>query len=322
MNLDVANKSLKIETDNFNKIKNIFTTIKEAESLNSKQRIEYFENLFEIKEYENDGLRKIFDTYRESMKKLEAKREEHLKTISNLIIPVTDAYPIIIKEQKKNLDDLSLKRKDWVKIPPSNSVRSKFEKAHEKSYKNFQKNCFNDSKYILMHYIHSELQYHSAMMEEMNNLFFKINDIEPVAYLEKFGEEYKLKNYIFDWLKNQKINMEQIKEKEKNKKENEEKEKSEVYSDGDDSDEEKIVTKNGSKVKKSSNKKSGVYSGEEDNDSDEEKIVKKKSLRGKNMADKENNNKINNKSKKSKISSENNEEIKESVITDKKIDED
>ena len=36
MNLDVANKSLKIETDNFNKIKNICTRIKEAESLNSK----------------------------------------------------------------------------------------------------------------------------------------------------------------------------------------------------------------------------------------------------------------------------------------------
>ena len=40
------------------------------------------------------------------------------------------------------------------------------------------------------------------------------------------------------------------------------------------------------------------------------------------MEDKESNNKINNKTKKSKISSENNEEIKESVITDKKIDED
>ena len=321
MNLDVANKSLKIETDNFNKIKNIFTRIKEAESLNSKQRIEYFENLFEVKEYENDGLKKIFDSYREGMKKLEAKREEHLNTISSLILPVGDMYPLLIKEQKKNLDDLALRRKEMVKIPPSNSVRSKIEKNHEKSYKDFQKNCLNDSKYILMHYIHSELQYHSTMMEEMNNLFFKINDIEPNAYLEKFGEEYHIKNYNFDRLKIQKIDMKQIKEKEKNRKENQEKEKSEVYSD-DDSDEEKIVTKKSSKVKKSSNKKSGVDSGEEDNDNEEEKTVKKKSSRVKNMEDKESNNKINNKSKKSKISSENNEEIKESVITDKKIDED
>ena len=311
MNLDVANKSLKIETDNFNKIKNIFTRIKEAESLNSKQRIEYFENLFEVKEYENDGLKKIFDSYREGMKKLEAKREEHLKTISGLILPVADMYPVLIKEQKKNLDDLALRRKEMVKIPPSNSVRSKVEKNHEKSYKDFQKNYFNDSKYILMHYIHSELQYHSTMMEEMNNLFFKINDIEPNAYLEKFGEEYHIKNYNFDRLKIQKIDMKQIKEKEK----------SEVYSD-DDSDEEKIVTKKSSKVKKSLNKKSGVDSGEEDNDNEEEKTVKKKSSRVKNMEDKESNNKINNKTKKSKISSENNEEIKESVITDKKIDED
>ena len=50
MNIDLANKSIKNEADKYSKIKNIFTKLKDAESLNSKQRIEYFENLFEIKE--------------------------------------------------------------------------------------------------------------------------------------------------------------------------------------------------------------------------------------------------------------------------------
>ena len=282
MNIDLANKSIKSEADKYSKIKNIFTKLRDAESLNSKQRIEYFENLYSIKENENKSLEKIFNLFRNRMKDLESKRDKHLEIISNIIIPVADMYPSIIKEQKKNLDKLALNRKNTEKI------NQKREKNHVKSYKKFQTNSTNDSKYILMNYIYSELEYHATLMEELNSLFFKINDIEPLVHLKKFGESYGINDYDLSKLKN--VDKKKIEEYENNRKENEDKEKSGVYSSGEGSDEEITTSVKKSKVKDSSIKKSK--------------------------------NKKNNKSKNTKINSEDNEEIKESATSDKKIDED
>jgi len=285
MNIDLANKSIKSEADKYSKIKNIFTKLRDAESLNSKQRIEYFENLYSIKENENKSLEKIFNLFRNKMKDLESKRDKHLEIISNIIIPVADMYPTIIKEQKNNLDELALNPKNTEKI------NQKKEKNHVKSYKKFQTNSKNDSKYILMNYIYSELEYHATLMEELNSLFFKINDIEPLVHLKKFGESYGINDYDLSKLKNvDKKKMKKIEEYENNRKENEDKEKSGVYSSGEGSDEEITTSVKKSKVKDSSIKKSK--------------------------------NKKNNKSKNTKISSEDNEEIKESATSDKKIDED
>ena len=279
MNIDLANKSIKNEADKYNKIKNIFTKLKDAESLNSKQRIEYFENLFEIKEHENGNkdLKKIFNLFREGMKNLESNRDEHLKTISDTIIPVTEMFPSTIKKQKNNLDDLALKRKNGGKI---------IEKDHEKIYKKFLYNSINDSKYILMNYIFSELKYHATLMEELNNLFFEINDIEPLVHLKKFGKNYGINNYDISKLNG--VDMERVEAKEKKIKENKEQEKS------------------------------GVYPNEEGSEEEIATSVKK----SKNSSIKKSKNKKNNKSKNSKISSEDNEEIKESATSDKKIDED
>ena len=288
MNIDLANKSIKIEADKYNKFKNIFTKIRDAESLNSKQRIEYFKNLSEIKGDENDGLDEIFNLFIDRMIKLELNRDEHLeKTISKLIIPVTEIYPTIIKQQKNNLDDLARERKN-TQVNQSKSIIEKREKENVKSYKDFQKNSINDSKYILMNYIHSELKYHAALMEKLNHLFFKINGIDPLVHLKKFGESYGINDYDIRKLKN--VNKEKIEEYEKNRKENEDEEKNGVYSSGEGSDEEITTSVKKSKVKDSSIKKSK--------------------------------NKKNNKSKNTKISSEDNEEIKESATSDKKIDED
>jgi len=290
MNIDLANKSIKNEADKYSKIKNIFTKLRDAESLNSKQRIEYFENLFEIKEYENKDLKKIFDSFREGMKNLESKRDKHLKIISELILPVADMYPTIIKGQKNNLDDLARKRKNNPQVSQSRSIIEKREKENVKSYKDFQTNSINDSKYILMNYIHSELKYHAALMEELNSLFFKINDIEPLVHLKKFGESYGINDYDISKLKLENVDKKKIEEYEKNRKENEDEEKIGVYSSGEESDEEITTSVKKSKVKNSSIKKSK--------------------------------NKKNNKSKNTKINSEDNEEIKESATSDKKIDED
>ena len=84
MNLEETNKRIKNQLNKFLKLKKIFNQIFEAESLNSRKRIEYFENLFQIRE-DNEGLKKINDTFREEMKRLETVREKHLKLMTELI---------------------------------------------------------------------------------------------------------------------------------------------------------------------------------------------------------------------------------------------
>ena len=173
MRIDDTNKIIKNELNKFTKLKKIFTQLYDAELLNSRKRIEYFENLFQIRE-DNEGLKKINDIFREEMKRLEKDREKHLEIMTSLIIPVIDMYPTEIKRQKKNMDDLAVQRKNMEKMRASTSEISKSERSYEDGYRAFQKNITKDSKYLLMHYIYSELKNHSAALERLTKNLEKI----------------------------------------------------------------------------------------------------------------------------------------------------
>jgi hypothetical protein len=257
MNLDELNKKIKNDFDIYDKLKKIFSKIQTAEAKTSKERIEYFENLFQIKEYDNEGLKLINDKFREGMKKLEEERDIHLKTILELLIPVTEMYPIELKRQKKNMEDLARTRK-IMGAPPgvNNPNRAKYELDFEKEYSKFLSNKTKDNKYIFMHYIFSELKYHSASLEKLTNLFFEINNIEPIAHLRQFGTQYGIGKINFDRLK---INIEEIEAKEKKKKEKENEEKDDVFNENEEEEvenEETIDKKKKSGIKNSSIKKS------------------------------------------------------------------
>ena len=276
MRIDDTNKIIKNELNKFTKLKKIFTQLYDAELLNSRKRIEYFENLFQIRE-DNEGLKKINDIFREEMKRLEKDREKHLEIMTSLIIPVIDMYPTEIKRQKKNMDDLAVQRKNMEKMRASTSEISKSERSYEDGYRAFQKNITKDSKYLLMHYIYSELKNHSAALERLTNLFFKINNIEPYAYLKKFGENYEINNYNFSKLK---IDMDEIEEKEKDKREKEEREKDEVYTsdEDEDDDEERIrvskkksTLKSSIKISKSKKKSTNTKISESQKEDEKEK---------------------------------------------------
>ena len=276
MNLEETNKRIKNQLNKFLKLKKIFNQIFEAESLNSRKRIEYFENLFQIRE-DNEGLKKINDTFREEMKRLETVREKHLKLMTELIIPVIDYYPVEIKKQKKNIDDFAVEKKNLEKMRATPSEMKKSEDRYEKEFDKFQSNITKDSKYLLMHFIYNELKIHSAALEKLTNLFFKINNIEPYAYLKKFGENYEINNYNFSKLK---IDMDEIEEKEKDKREKEEREKDEVYTsdEDEDDDEERIrvskkksTLKSSIKISKSKKKSTNTKISESQKEDEKEK---------------------------------------------------
>ena len=226
------------------------------------------------------------------MKRLEKDREKHLEIMTSLIIPVIDMYPTEIKRQKKNMDDLAVQRKNMEKMRASTSEISKSERSYEDGYRAFQKNITKDSKYLLMHYIYSELKNHSAALERLTNLFFKINNIEPLIHLKKFGEDLEINNYDFRKLN---LDMDEIEEKEKYEKEKEDKEKDEVYSDEEeeDKDEEGIIRsrskfgiKSSIKIeksrrtdkKKSTNTKISESQKEDDKKKEKDSVVEKSKI--------------------------------------------
>ena len=193
MNLEEKSKSIKNNIDKYGQLNKSFTQLKEAESKASKDRIENFETLFQLKENDNDGLKNINDKFREEMKKLEDDRGIHLKKITELIIPITEIYPSKLKKQKIELDDEAKREKQRGPAPVGGKKNnSKNLTDFEKKFLEFEKNLVQDEKYLFMHFIHSEMKYHSAALERLNNLFYQIVNLEPKAYLAKFVNDFKI----------------------------------------------------------------------------------------------------------------------------------
>ena len=206
----------------------------------------------------------INNVFISDMKNLEDLREIHLTRISDFILPVTNCYPNKLKESKENLKYYGEAKKNTEKLKknrnPSQlddinsnlgkSIREeeKMEKEVEKGIMTFESERCNDNKYLLLHFIHSELKYHADALEKLSKLFSKINEEDPTFDFEKFISEYK----IDCDLKKIGIDLEKI-NKRKEEKENKKKEKvSEVY---DDFEEEN----KSDKVKKSKNNMSNSH---------------------------------------------------------------
>lgn len=50
-----------------------------------------------------------------------------------------------------------------------------------------------DNKYLFLHYIHFELEYHAKAVEKLSQLFNQINLIEPLEKMPEFMRSYNIK---------------------------------------------------------------------------------------------------------------------------------
>ena len=259
MNLDGANARLKNEMDTFEKLKSVFSKIHNSENIAREKRIAIFQTMYSIEERDNEGLKNIYTTINEKMQNFEDSRKNHLDYLQKLI-RITEFYPLDFKDQKRKLEDLAKNRK-LLGPPPvtSGQQRPQYEQKAEKDFANFINNETEDKKNLILHFIYSELKYHSETLENLSKLFFEINNIDPLEYLEKFGKDYVGK-YNYSKLG---MNLKEIKSKKKAKKDKKKQEKDEIYDEGDeeeeenDDDDDKIKSKTNTSFKESK-KKSGV----------------------------------------------------------------
>ena len=210
LNIDEVNKFIKTQSKMFEKLTKAFTKIQEAEQKASKIRqdnFQQFENMEKIIEDDNPTLKELYKNFGKNMKDLENMREDHLKTLKDLIIPVTEFYPTKLKKNKMNLDEISKAKKNTESLRKSQadgnditkSERTEISKRNnfEKEFLKYEKERVEDNRFLFLNYIHSELKYHCAVLEELSKLFVETNKRNVTVDLKNFAENYSIKNYNF-----------------------------------------------------------------------------------------------------------------------------
>lgn len=214
IDIDTVNKVIKNETQAYEKFTKAFTKIKEAEEKASKIRKECFQNFEEmvkITEKDSEALLELYKNFGKKMKEFENDRDKNIETLKDIIIPVTEFYPTKLKKNKNNLDEISKAKKNTENLRKSKaeqmqlnkSINNEKEKTNtfEREFKNYEKERSEDNRLLLLRFIHSELKYHCAQLQQMSELFAKTNSKNPLAGIKKFAKEYSIENYNFAKLK-------------------------------------------------------------------------------------------------------------------------
>ncbi len=265
----LINNKIKSEVKKYETLKKSFLKLYESEKKASKSRLESFDKINTIQEFDNPELKEIYTLFETEMKSLENFREAHLQKIMNLILPVTDYYPEKLKKSKKSLEDFvkvrknkmnleksrnNVKNEDVSKVQEINSelVKSRNEVRNrgeiiENDLVRFESERVDDNKCLFLHFIHSELKYHAACLEKLSKLFHDIKEKEPLEEIEKFVNKLNIK---ID-LKDLGIDMSKIKQEKENRENNQENEIDEVY--GEDNDDDLTKSKKKSQLKESNN---------------------------------------------------------------------
>ena len=149
------------------------------------------------------------------MSDLEQQRKIQIDKVNNTIIPATTANSNRVKSFKSNLDSISGIKKNKEKQQNEISkaqTKKDFEKAgklsselrlHEDKERqegnilesglaDFEAQRLMDNKYLLLHYIHSELAFHSTALEKLSKLYGEIICHDPKEKLPEFINNFNL----------------------------------------------------------------------------------------------------------------------------------
>ncbi len=154
-------------------------------------------------------MKKIYSIFQSTMIEVEKLRETKIKKINELIVPATVYYPRRAREFKtemskineiksskgKQLKELEKAQsvKDADKMSKVNAVIEKYKQEEnlkgnefEERLTNFEQERVMDNKYLLLHYIHSELAHHATALEKLSKLYSEMMCYDPRENLGDF----------------------------------------------------------------------------------------------------------------------------------------
>ena len=146
---------------------------------------------------------------------LEAVRATQLQKLNKIIIPAVNYYPEKAKEFRIKLGKLSdlnnakhktekaiTNAKNNQKLDKVQTLSDKHSRivqdsakdsnTFEKEMVEYEASRTEDNKYVILHYIHSELAYHASALEQLTKLYQEINLLEPKEELQRFVQTYNL----------------------------------------------------------------------------------------------------------------------------------
>ena len=225
-NEDEFKRKTEREIKNYDLLKSTFKKIHDIEKDLQKKRIGIFNDIDKIEENDNQILKEIYEKFTQEMKELENFRGKLMEKINSKLIPATDYYSFKAKQQKKNIGHYDDKKKEnkkqqyemekarvsrnelkesklSVELAKSRSEIIEAGQSLEKDIIQFERDRLEDNKFIILHFIHCEMNYHAKSVEILGQLYKEIIDSEPKANLRDFAEKYKfqsvnLEDYGYD----------------------------------------------------------------------------------------------------------------------------
>lgn len=207
-------KKVDSEVKKFSTLEKSFLKISQSEKDLYKSRVKAFKAIDNLKE-ENPHLNQSYVNFKNSLLELEQLRNSKYNKMDNIIIPALQYYPSKMKEfynpvnKIKDLDKNLEKTKDQIlKFKSKNDLDNASKLEQEKNKMRNQKTVvgnkmenelvefeaerLEDFKYLLLHYVHSELSFHAQALEKMTKLFHEIHRDDPKQDLGSFVKKYNL----------------------------------------------------------------------------------------------------------------------------------
>lgn len=214
------------EIKNYDLLKSIFNKIYDIEKDLQKKRKGAFEEIIKIDEKDNETLKEIYSQFTKEMKDLEQLREKLMEKIKQKLIPAATYYSYKAKQQKKSIGHYDDKKKENKKqqyeMEKAKASRNELKESKlnedlaksrneikeageslEKDIMKFEADRLDDNKFIILHFIHCEMNYHAKSVEKLGQLFKDITNSNPKFHLKEFAENFKfqsvnLEDYGYD----------------------------------------------------------------------------------------------------------------------------
>jgi hypothetical protein len=166
--------------------KSIFEKILKSESNLFSERNKKINTLNLTEENDSKILKEINSDFIKEITDIEKDRNSLLiNKLEEKIIPSINLYTDKINKLKKNVSQLNdLKKKGILSSETENPVK--------KELLQYENDRILNDKAIFLHFIHSELYYHSKAVEKLSNLYTKIHNKYPILDLVNFNNTYKL----------------------------------------------------------------------------------------------------------------------------------
>lgn len=217
-------KRIENELKNYGILKTMFQKIFESDSNLSEKRNSVFEQIENIEENDSETLKDIYTSFTKEMKDLEDIRKKQENIQKNIIGAIeydnykaktykkqigkykdikgqTEKQEREISKMRVSGNDEKAKQIDE-DLKKSKNQMEEIGKNLEDDFVKFEIDRIMNNKYLFLHFIYSEMNYHAKSLEKLTPLYKEINEKNPKLDIKGFMKSQNInqdpENYGYD----------------------------------------------------------------------------------------------------------------------------